>query len=162
MKKAVSEKTEKILRKVLDYIKQEPRRLQMGVWGQILPEGTDTVEGADDANQPAPPCGTVACLAGTCLLVTKAGTDFLEQNGAVKTRGNKHYVDFPPGTPEEAMRILGISESKAKKLFYFSEWSFEGGCWPVKYSKKYMEATTPKGRYLASKARVEHFIRTGR
>jgi len=167
MKRAVSVKTEKILRKVLDYIEQEPSRLEMGQWGYILPDDVKEVDGVGGNPQPSPPCGTIACLAGTCLLVTKAGNDFLQEHGAFKERGQTDWVSFPDETPEKAAEILGLSEDRAKKLFFFQKWDHldEKGNpvgWQKEFSDRYEKATTPRGRFLATKARVEHFIATGK
>lgn len=158
--KKVPQKTEKVLRAVIAYLEQEPRRLEMGQWGIIIPNNVDEIEGIDHSSQPAPPCGTAACVAGTCLLVTKAGKDFLKDNGAVKTRGLTDYIQFPGDTPEKAAQILGLSEERASSLFYFKGWSGMGG-WPKKFSQRYKKAVTPRGRFLATRDRLEHFIATG-
>lgn len=162
MKKAVSQKTEKVLRKIIAYLEEEPKRLEMGHWGIILPEGTVQVDGVEDQSQPAPPCGTVACVAGTCLLVSKTGIDFLKEYGAIKKQGSTEYIHFPNSSPEKAASILGISEEKASSLFYFKNWpAGKANGWPFKFSKRYMKAKTPRGRFLATKARIENFIATG-
>lgn len=133
----------------------------MGRWGMIIPDNVDEIEGVDHALQSAPPCGTAACVAGTCLLVTKAGTDYLKENGAIKTRGLTDFIHFPGSTMEKAAQILGISDERAASLFYFQEWNSDGGGWPKKFSQRYKRAVTPKGRFLATRDRLEHFIATG-
>ncbi len=162
MKNAVNKQTARILRQIINYIAKEPKRLDMGDWGNFLPPETKMVSGINYKRQPAPPCGTTGCVAGTCLLVTKAGLNFLNKECCFKKDAisNEYVVTFPDDTPNEAQRILGISDKQAAKLFYFQEWN-SGEGWPKKFADRYKEAVTARGRFFATKARIEHFIKTG-
>jgi len=159
-KNAVSKKTEKILMRMLDYIEKEPKRLDMNTWGEIYSKGAEV----DENEQELPPCKTVACLAGTCLLVTRAGLDFLRESYVTKEHANSYHegnIDFPSHTPDKAEEILGITDAQAKNLFYFADWRSDGYGWPMKFVEQYNKAKTARGRFQVTKRRVLHFIKTG-
>jgi len=162
----VSATTERLLMKVLAYIEKEPTRLNMNQWGNIIPKDTKEIEGVDCQMQPAPPCNTAACLAGTCLLTSKAGIDFLEQENYFKDKKplvKRCTVVFPHDTPDIAKKILRITEDQANNLFYFKGWAKGDQVgWPEKYARMYRAAKTPKERFLATKLRVLHFIEKGK
>jgi len=165
VKNAVSKKTEKVLMRVLRYLEEEPKRLEMGRWGEFLTEEDEETNGVGvGESQPLPPCKTVSCLGGTCLLVSKAGRDFLKENGCIKENAKTCSVEFPGETVKVATKILGITDEQAENLFSFKEWSWgedNPSGWPKKFSRRYEEAKTARGRFLATKARVLDFIRTG-
>lgn len=175
-KRAVSKHTEKILMRVLDYLEQEPKRLDMTRWGQIHPDGAETIEICPDGwdggiEQLLPPCKTTACLAGTVCLATKPGLKFLSDNNAIKPlEGTNYTISFPDETPEVAAQILKISELGSNRLFHFKDWKemydsktdqYVPVGWPKRFSNQYKKAKTPRGRFNATKARVLHFIQTG-
>lgn len=169
-KNAVSKKTERILLRMLDYIEQEPKRLEMGSWGAIYSKATKTkpiITSNTYHKVKLPPCKTTACIAGTCLLVTKIGQKFLRDNSISQKflvnyeDGIGDSVDFPDTTPDKARDILGISKKMADSLFYFGGWSFSGYSWPMEFEEQYRNAKTARGRFNATKRRVLHFIKTG-
>lgn len=161
--KAISEKTKRILLKVIDYIEQEPKRLDMSAWGTYFPKEWKKFAGVDEVLQPVPPCGTTACIGGTCLLVTKAGMNFLHKSGSVKEMAEQDecVIQFPSDSDEAAAKILGITEEQASRLFFFSEWRMGDPGWPARFVTRYKKAKSAKGRFNATRDRILHFINTG-
>lgn len=157
---AISEHTEKVLMNVLAYLEEEPRRLQMSVYGEILPTWCKTVRATmigSSKDQEAPPCGTVACLAGTILLTTDVGKDYLKKNNCVKEKPN-NYISFPSGTASIAQKIAGLGLSQAINLFYFPGWYNNYCGWPEEFANRYSHAGTPEERFKVTKERVLYFI----
>lgn len=182
--KAITKRQEEVLLRVLDYIKQEPKRFNMHSWGEIFPKfikdwngnhipNPDKTYKAGRKRLPIPPCNTAACLAGTVLLVTKKGKRVIakEKKGCEITE----TISFSRNTPEIAKEILGFTEQQSNSLFYLKNWGLtepirnENGFqissnrigWPIQFSKAYNQAKTGKERYKALEARVKYFIRTG-
>ncbi len=162
-KNVISKKTERMLMKVLAYIEAEPRRLEMGNWGEIFTKTDKKTVGLGGNIQKLPPCKTVACLAGTVLLTTKAGKTFLKDRYVTRSLAEKSdcSIDFPGDTNSMAKDILGLTTEQMQKLFYFEEWSDTEYGWPAIFVERYMKAKTARGRFGATKARVLHFIKTG-
>lgn len=172
-------KTINKLQKVLEYIKEEPKRLDMGVWGLRLNPSDKFLKLKLTQDSPAtamssvselPPCGTAACLAGTVVLLfapkrqlkgllnEETETEFvLDKKGAKKTVDHT-YCTFGDDTSDVAEVLLEITHAQAQALFY-------PGNWPQAAKGEYAaaaELTTPKaranGRYKATRNYVNQFI----
>jgi hypothetical protein len=167
-KRAVSKKTEKILRRVIASILEEPTRLDMGSWGEFHDpnwrrDNACSIQVGEDkyVEQKLPPCRTTACIAGHSVLQTRAGINFLKEEGKyVKRADGLIDVDFPCNTDEQAQQILGINKRQAQDLFFLPDWVSEGG-WPAKFAARYRKARTAKGRAKITADRIEYFIQTG-
>lgn len=124
----------KLLRKVAKHIAEEPRRLEMEYMTTPLSKITP---------KDRPPCGTVACIAGWALILTKEAR-YANTNFPVDESGDEVCADA-------AENLLGISDGQ--KLFYVNDW-------PNPFRDLYVAAKTPRGRASAAAARIEHFIKT--
>ena len=156
------------LRKLQQYILEEPKRFNLTFWGaHVDPKYQDkTVEELrdllvfelsrsviKDIKDASPPCGTVACLAGNVCVM----------EGIIKPVDDMHqdaYV-FSEETPSLACKALGIDEQEGEKLFYLHDWTDHGG-WPQEFEFR-LEAATPGTQKYAQVAvdRIEHYIQTG-
>lgn len=142
-----SEKAVKHLRKIEQFILNEPRRFNMfeGVAQAALVK--EQLEN--------PPCGTACCIAGASYLIRQKVSvrkmlDFVKENQCSNGRsGNINWFTVL-STSVEAM---DLSTSEANKLFYTESW-------PTKFQKMYSDATTPMERACAGVLRIEHFIKT--
>lgn len=170
MKNAVKARTKEILLRVLKYMKQEPDRINMHAWGSIVQDGQKDL-GLPKKHK-TPPCGTTACLAGSVLLVTKKGNEYLKREGLTKKDISEDttYVYFPFETKEIAEKILGITDEQSQNLFLFKnmgayhfdkDGEYVAAGWPTQFSAQYNKASTGAQRYQAVKDRVLHFIKTG-
>lgn len=179
--KLPTKKQKEILTRVLDYIKENPDRLDMHDWGAFHPTCNVTLGETVLTNksaktfhtgrgnvQPIPACGTTACLAGTVLLVTKQGKSFLKNvieeglESISVNPDNDNVIEFPYDTPEIASNILGLTDDQANRLFYFKEWEVKGDSgWPEELSKEYQKAKNGKERFAVLKKRIERFFNTG-
>ena len=85
----------KLLKKVRKLIAEEPRRLRMSVWGKKV------------TGRNAPPCGTVACLAGWTVIAARP--HYMKFTGKLDdlVMKNNGGVD----TPQLAQRLLGLDTS---------------------------------------------------
>lgn len=136
----------KLLRQVKRHILEKPKRLNMGYWSmsakRMVREGRITKE-------VEPACGTVGCIAGWAVILTKTGkrTDFLATMKRI--RGHNSEVVMQPLAKE----LLDLSEYSANRLFLTSNW-------PGSFEQDYLYAMTPKQRARVTPERIEHFIRT--
>ena len=133
------------INEIVEYFKEEPRRLDMEDWHQ------------GNLDKYNPPCGTTACFAGaTCI---KFGT-------AEPIAGRPGYYFYPEvGWAESAAKILGLTNSQADRLFRLDGDAFrlvqtEEYTWPKRYAAAYRKATTPEGRFKVFVNRVKHFLKT--
>lgn len=139
----------KRLRQVLDYFREEPRRLEMYEWHH----GGDQIDGLDNT----PPCGTMACIAGAACILGKT---------AKRSGGNDgQYLAPEKGWDISAKKLLGLTVPQADRLFRpdRSTSAIQQGsknAWPKKFRTAYNRAKTPEGRLKATMARVENFIKT--
>jgi len=148
------------LMNALRYFAEETRRLNMRDWGRFYTkEEIKLYLNYEDST--FPPCGTRGCLAGGILLTTAEGRKFLKKNNCIKTNATFCQVVFPEGTPKVAAKIIGLTEGAAKKLFYFKSWGLSRG-WPEVFSTAYEIADDAQGKFDVLKARVFHFIETGK
>lgn len=136
----------KLLRQIIQKIKDEPRRLAMSTWithrndgiwrddkrGErlVIPDG---LYGKKCPWHDFPPCGTAACIGGWAELITN------------KKAGKKVFAI-------ELLNILGISDSQVRNLFSCD-------MWPEKYWLAYANAKTPKGKANAAIRYIEYFIK---
>jgi hypothetical protein len=124
----------KLLRKVKEHILAEPNRLQMEEWIERSEPGKFIYD--YDAEVTVPACGTTACIAGwTCLL--EKGMEF----------------DAPDcdRIPEEASKLLGVTEEETSGLFYVNEW-------PRGIGKRFEESQDIHERASLAARRIDQFI----
>jgi len=92
-------------------------------------------------------CGTIGCIAGWVLMLSRPGLQESVRYGFHKT--------FDLDWKEEATRELGITDNQPFSLF-FEEF------WPTRYASKFSKARSNKQRARVAANRIEHFIRTGK
>ena len=173
----------KKLRKLQDFILEEPKRFNLSVWGEVVnpdfykqlkkefhdeydPEGGTGYPVVDQK----PPCGTTGCIAGdACVLFKK-----IQPKKIIKDLCETEIYSFPDHTDELAAAALGIPLEYANRLFYLKEWSFhtrkeltdpdtgEIAGWPEEFADR-LAKTKPGTKAYAkvAVARIEHFIQTG-
>jgi hypothetical protein len=90
--------------KVKAYLREQPLRLGMGDW----------ITRYEGAQEYAPPCNTVCCVAGATLIVAGIVRDAADY----AARAGKDYIH----AADKARELLGISENDADKLFYVQHW----------------------------------------
>ncbi len=130
----------KLLRQIQKEIREEPRRLRMSDWIRTDVTGVG-----------APPCGTVACIAGFATILshdyeTKAPLTF-NTKALVCQGGSESYE-------KEGARALGLTPRQAVTLFYT-------GQWPARYRNDYVSAHSSKRRAQVTCKRIDAFIRSG-
>lgn len=180
--KKLSKKTINLLRKIERHILAEPRRLNMKRWGTVydlskfaklkkLIQGNATyIPGVqEDVAKNMPPCGTVGCIAGWTVFLSKPKiVDKLAEKAAsctvdTTTLDGEAYVRVGQEQLGEAIYqaqdILGLEKEQARRLFYFS--NMHGYYhWPLKFEDAYLNAKTPRARAKVTVERIEHFIKT--
>jgi len=130
----------KLLRKIQKHILAEPRRLNMSHWAAP----------SHDA-----PCGTMACIAGWAVILTK-------RRGAEKFRRvaerlgiglfpDPKRITLNPSTV--AAKALRLDLDQKEKLFHTYGW-------PWNFREKYLNAENPRIRARAASDRIDHFIAT--
>lgn len=185
--KKLSKKTINLLRKIERHILAEPRRLNMKRWGTVydlskfaklkkLIQGNATyIPGVqEDVAKNMPPCGTVGCIAGWTVFLSKPKiVDVLAAKAAdstvdTTTQDGEAYVrvgqeQLSGDAIYSAQDILGLEPDQAKRLFYFSNMvsNMHGYYhWPLKFEDAYRNAKTPRARAKVTVERIEHFIKT--
>ena len=133
----------KLLRKVEKRILAEPRRFDMMTFGTKLNKRTIKALGKQ-----APPCGTVACIAGHVDWMTHPRL----------FAASVALGDYDDSIVERAAKELGLGfepsqDTKAGRLFFDNEW-------PEKFQAALAEAKTPLQRAEVAVKRIEHFIKT--
>jgi len=113
-----------LLLKVKAHILEEPKRLNMSTWVRT-----------DEVGPDAPSCGTIACIAGWVCLLIDADFD----------RRRSYRVN--------AIRLLGITEEQADRLFYIEAWPSE---FYLDYSNTFSFAKMAK----VTAERIDYFINT--
>lgn len=91
----------------------------------------------------APPCGTVACIAGWAAVLS-------QQQGGETIREVASRLWNAADTGGDA---LEIDYDGQNRLFYTCDW-------PSKFREQYDAAKTPTARARVTVARIEHFIKT--
>lgn len=142
-------KTQKInvplLRKVQAAILEEPRRLNMWRWVER--------HDPEQYGKNAPPCGTVACIAGWSMLFNKSKA---KEAQAIRKRVATTMEGVMQGHNDRAIkagiRVLRITKDQAGELF------FVGG-WPDKYQDQWDRAKSPRAYARVAARRIDAFIR---
>ena len=135
----------KLLRKVEKRILAEPRRFDMMTFGTKLNKRTIKALGKQ-----APPCGTVACIAGhddwmahPRLFAASVAIDRFHRDDSIEKRAAKELgLVFDPS-----------QDTNAGRLFFDDEW-------PKKFQAAFSKAKTPLQRAKVAVKRIEHFIKT--
>lgn len=141
--------TELLLR-VRDHILAEPRRLNMSQWRQDAKPG-DVVKyqyelglrfSNDDTEKrltrlTAPPCGTVACIAGWSVILSQPET----KNTSI------YCIDFLG----RAETLLGITDTQSDILFYPRSW-------PEPFRSRYPRCHGAKARARLVAKVIDTFI----
>jgi len=145
----------KMLNKVKEQIRQEPKSFDMNDW---LRPGV---------NRGGTACGTAACVAGfTCVV------DWMQKHpDEWKNKKEITLSEIVRGTlrgsydcETEAINILGLTHEQANRLFYVDAWpepfrtdygAAQEGCRQNHYQ------TDHERRAQVSCARIDHFIKTG-
>ena len=139
----LSKKTINGLRKIEKAILEEPKRLDMHQWGEKELVKGGLVKSGDVDKADAPPCGTVACMAGwavTLLMPKKEFNKFMKPAiDMAKSRGFQVFY-FPWDTEDRAAALLNLNGEQADALFL-------PDFWPPDYKSTYRLAKgTPKQR----------------
>ena len=135
----------KLLRKVEKRILAEPRRFDMMTFGDKLDK-----EAIEALGEEAPPCGTVACIAGHVdwmthprLFAASVAIDRFARDDSIVERAAKELgLGFDPS-----------QDTNAGRLFFDDEW-------PKKFQAAFSKAKTPLQRAKVAVKRIEHFIKT--
>jgi hypothetical protein len=99
----VPELNRRLLHRVKRYILEQPARLEMNGFHNVLPE-----------DEGGPACGTQACIAGWAVLLGK-NVPKMERAGFIIKRS----------WGETARRLLGLTHLEAHHMFY--EWKYDSG-----------------------------------
>lgn len=130
----------KLLRQIQKEIRAEPRRLRMSDWIRTDVTGVG-----------APPCGTVACIAGFATILSRdygaTPPRSFTSKAVVVQAANESYE-------KEGAKALGLIPRQAVRLFYIGEW-------PSRYQRDYMHAHSSKRRAQVTCKRIDAFIRSG-
>ena len=164
--KSVTQETEDILHKLQDYIREEPRRFDLGLWGGVVdPNSFDdpeflaneeyrSPEAYDFLKRQRPPCGAVGCIAGNVLIMT----------GKIKPKEHFNGIrvyGFDYNTPYHAQRVLRLSNEQAARLFYLKSWGRVTG-WPNEFEEELKQYDPGTKEYVdVTCRRIDHFIETG-
>jgi hypothetical protein len=127
----------KLLRKIQQEIRKEPRRLDMSVWIDVYPP-RHTID---------PPCGTTACIAGfATILASRDKKTFSEEALKIKR-------DYERSTQEEGGKTLLLTPQQSSRLFFVHSW-------PEKFRDRWYGALTKHTEAEIACERIEHFIKT--
>jgi len=163
MSKFVSQKAIKKVNKVFLALTKQPKKFNMSYWAtavkdyKLLPIliRENVARGyfgkareLKALKNQAPPCGTIACLAGQALITLGKMQPTVDNDKAV-------YSFNHLSVPEEAAKLLGISEDAADKLFFPDYWPRK-----FRYALKKQKAGT-KGYLNVAKRRFAHLVKTG-
>lgn len=135
----------KLLREVEKRILAEPRRFDMMTFGDKLDK-----EAIEALGEEAPPCGTVACIAGHVdwmthprLFAASVAIDRFARDDSIAERAAK----------ELGLGFELSQDTYAGRLFFDDEW-------PKKFQAAFSKAKTPLQRAKVAVKRIEHFIKT--
>jgi hypothetical protein len=159
-----SKETIKKLRKLQTFIHKEPRRFDMSRWGTVvknleaLTAHCDLIDQDDSLNYDLnvkrflklkPPCNTMACLAGSALIMGKLIEPIFSDD---VEDGEVAVFNFSDDTPEIAAEYLGLDYEDTNLLFYIDGWGkFASG----------FERLSPQKQVERACERIDHFIETG-
>lgn len=160
------ETIDKIDNILIPYLKVEPKRNNMNIWGySVDPDLFDKTNSElyqldvdttcfSAVNSQRPPCNTVACLAGSTLIAA----------GLVKPeiRPGRLEYHFPTTTEEQAAEFLGITVDQATSLFLLVDWSLDENGWPEEFADRLKACEPGTPEYLQVMLdRLEYFKQTG-
>ena len=134
----------KLLREVEKRILAEPRRFDMMTFGRKLNKRTIEALGKQ-----APPCGTVACIAGH--------VDWMAHPRLFAA--SVALGDYDDSIVERAAKELGLNRFELSQDTYAGRLFFDNE-WPEKFQAALAEAKTPLQRAEVAVKRIEHFIKT--
>lgn len=111
-----------LLKRVRKIIQEEPKRLDMSVWGLKQGQGMEDLLVSDLFQWPA--CGTIACLAGWLVLATESTEaeswrKFLSDGGMVDAVDRKYKGGR---VPEVAAALLGMHVDDTP--FFKTKWDY--------------------------------------
>jgi hypothetical protein len=135
----------KLLRTIQRHILAEPKRFRMLDWIEKQTP-TDPTYIADDSERVSfPKCGTVACIGGWAVLLSKKKPSETGYEGyrAAKILG----LNRPTGIIDRAASV------DSERLFFTD-------VWPIDFAVKFRLAKTPEGRARIAAKRIDHFIAT--
>jgi hypothetical protein len=176
-----------LMNRILAHAVNEPRRFNMETWYEDVSEavkmdnnGYDFDEVIERANENSelfrdtneiPPCGAVACVAGTaCILSGKSKPYGIAE--VINGRTVVSYTIPDGGWFEAGRRALDLTVEQAKRLFFPRKGFglFEAECsedaedtglyWCEPFATEYHMAETPVERTEVLKRRFAHFIAT--
>ena len=168
----LSKATVKKLRKVVDYIREEPLRLDMQDWGYKVsnPKNKKLMQELREQinnEETPPPCGTVGCLAGSAIFALSSKTQ-LRNTLDVYTElgdGKETLYVLPNHSDSIARDLLGLNGDQADALFLpWNTGAFDTTPgWPSQIWEEYQEANekrTPKARAKARFKALERAVET--
>lgn len=130
----------KLLRRVKALILEEPRRFNMDYYAATEKFYPDLV------HDQAPPCGTVACIAGWATLEDERARGRKRLTPAFLNRVGRYT----------GARALGLTFEQSQRLFYTEEW-------PDEFAEAYNDAMAGDDFAMAADiaaTRIDHFIKT--
>lgn len=157
MKIIATPEVEAKLRKALAYLAEEPKRLDMDIWGYRFDRNNSSQTNIATriakehriAQEEMPPCGTAVCLAGAIMLAcAPEKVKFYPWGGFFDTpqaEGEDRIAIFDDTTPKQATDELGLDEGALGGLFL-------PNCWPGSLRQQYNDAAllnTPADRAQA-------------
>jgi hypothetical protein len=109
-----------LLQRVKQHILDEPRRLNMGTWVSTVRKTVPAFTGVYGRGEAdLPPCGTVACVAGWAVLLSRFNGKPEEYAAFIRERNTLS----PDGlTSSIGQEELGLSPSQMETLFYVGRW----------------------------------------
>ncbi len=133
----------RLLRRIENYIMEEPRRFAMTIFAVKRNEVEEQEAVPFDWSRTPPPCGTTACIAGTAAILSGKTIKEAEK---LTTRWYNRLLGLP--------RKMGGLDFSSHPLFWHD-------CWPDPYCFRYRDAKTPRARAKVACARIEHLIKHG-
>lgn len=143
-----------LLLKVKAKILANPESFYMGDW---IMKGEDVeVFVASTRYRPAPPCGTIACIAGWAVLIDNPNSGLYDP------------VDDEP-IDVRAARLLGLEVEIRKEPYFDFKWSpianllFYSSGWPPLIRERYRDASCERDYVKMAQVaadRIDHFIAT--
>jgi len=134
----------KLLEKVCEAIKAEPKRFHMNVWAT-----NDVYYDIGLPDRQVAPCGTAACIGGFAVILTKTKGKTDRETWVKAVSG----VDTGPRTEILATDLLDLDVHQAARLFHDHDW-------PYKFREAWAKARTPAQRVRVAISRIKHFIKT--
>jgi hypothetical protein len=173
-----------LMNRILAHAVNEPRRFNMETWYRDVSEavkldnyGFDFDAVMESANKNSelfrdtneiPPCGAVACVAGTaCILSGKSQPYGIAE--VINGRDVISYTEPAGGWFTAGRQALDLTVEQAKRLFFpckgFGLFGEDNNadtslCWCEPFATEYQNAETPGERTEVLRRRFAHFIAT--